>query len=350
MLTSAAYSKKHTSSSPAHLWASPATRSSLLCAAAVLVALAYAGVAVMRRSVGEAALVGVVLACGWVLGAANAAAASPWALGLGAKARVKPLVISVEGNIGAGKTTFLRTLLEMHRSKNAELQYLTSKNIQVVPEPIEEWFKATDGPGGQSIFDLYYHNKERWAYTFQTFVLLTKYNALKAALKKVTSPTNGDIVFVERCMNTDKYVFMAHLTRDGHIRPIETKLYDSWHASFLEDYDVSGYIYLHTSVLTAQDRIRSRNRQSEGGIDVGYLEGLHEAHVKWMDKAPVIGKDCDEERLLSSTTWQQEFLTCGAHKSVSVDGKPVLWLDAERPMDLHLLRHVQDWCKATFDK
>lgn len=337
-LNAAAYSKKLQSS------ALPPQRLLLVLVAAAV----YCALLLMRGGAAEALLWLALLGCGWLLGAAHASG-SP--LACLKPPRRKPLVISVEGNIGAGKTTFLRTLLEMHRSKHAELSFLTSKNIQVVPEPIEEWFKATDGPGGQSIFDLYYHDKERWAYTFQTFVLLTKFNALKSALKKVTNPTSGDIVFVERCMNTDKYVFMAHLTRDGAIRPIETKLYDSWHASFLEDYDVSGYIYLHTSVMTAQERIRSRNRQSEGGIDVAYLEGLHNAHVKWMDKAPAPGaagssSEHDEERLLASTTWQQDFITSGAHRSVSADGKPVLWLDAERPMDLHLLRHVQDWCKT----
>jgi ABC-type hemin transport system ATPase subunit len=41
----------------------------------------------------------------------------------------EPIVLSIEGNIGAGKTTFLDVLM----------QYFGEENIELVHEPVEQW-------------------------------------------------------------------------------------------------------------------------------------------------------------------------------------------------------------------
>ncbi len=47
--------------------------------------------------------------------------------------------------------------------------------MQVVPEPVDKW-QDTDGTGqgNSNILEAFYKNPERYAYTFQNYVFLTR--------------------------------------------------------------------------------------------------------------------------------------------------------------------------------
>ena len=61
-------------------------------------------------------------------------------------------VLILEGNIGAGKSTFLKIL------KN-------NLNVDIIFEPTDKW---QDVENEGNILDLFYKDTKRWAYTFQT--------------------------------------------------------------------------------------------------------------------------------------------------------------------------------------
>ena len=63
----------------------------------------------------------------------------------------------VEGNIGAGKSTFLKVIN-------------TFLNAQVVFEPHEKWQNVA----GENLLDRFYADTQRWAYTFQTYAFITR--------------------------------------------------------------------------------------------------------------------------------------------------------------------------------
>ena len=63
-----------------------------------------------------------------------------------------PCVISIEGNIGSGKSTILN-ILKTHFSKNPEICFLT--------EPVLEWQKICDSDG-VDIIQKYYENQEKY--------------------------------------------------------------------------------------------------------------------------------------------------------------------------------------------
>lgn len=63
----------------------------------------------------------------------------------------------VEGNIGAGKSTFLKVIN-------------TFLNAQVVYEPHEKWQNV----GGENLLEKFYADTQRWAYTFQTYAFITR--------------------------------------------------------------------------------------------------------------------------------------------------------------------------------
>ncbi|KAF6777733.1 hypothetical protein AHF37_02512 [Paragonimus kellicotti] len=65
--------------------------------------------------------------------------------------------VTVEGNIGCGKSTFLRYFEQL------------SPNAEVLQEPIYLW-KDTRG---HNLFELMYQDSTRWAVPFQAQVLVT---------------------------------------------------------------------------------------------------------------------------------------------------------------------------------
>jgi deoxyadenosine/deoxycytidine kinase len=69
----------------------------------------------------------------------------------------RPFTISVEGNIGAGKTTFL------DRFSPSE------DNVEVMAEPVDRWRDVK----GNNLLSLMYEDPARYSLLFQTYVQLT---------------------------------------------------------------------------------------------------------------------------------------------------------------------------------
>lgn len=76
----------------------------------------------------------------------------------------KRLTFCVEGNISVGKTTFLQRIA----NETLELRDL----VEVVPEPINKWQDI--GPDHFNILDAFYAEPQRYAYTFQNYVFVTR--------------------------------------------------------------------------------------------------------------------------------------------------------------------------------
>lgn len=77
------------------------------------------------------------------------------------------IVYSIEGNIGSGKTTLLH-LLRTHLP-----------SMVISAEPIGEWQRV----GNHNILDVYYKDPQRWAYSFQSYALLSRMNQLYHMLR-----------------------------------------------------------------------------------------------------------------------------------------------------------------------
>lgn len=78
--------------------------------------------------------------------------------------RKKRLTFCVEGNISVGKTTFLQRIA----NETLELRDL----VEIVPEPIAKWQDV--GPDHFNILDAFYAEPQRYAYTFQNYVFVTR--------------------------------------------------------------------------------------------------------------------------------------------------------------------------------
>ena len=182
------------------------------------------------------------------------------------------LVISLDGNIGAGKTTLLNALR------------LAMPDVEVVLEPVGEWL-ALKGADGRSLLELFYEDKQRWAYTFQNCAILTRLRSLRSAM----SSTTKRVIITERSVLTDRFVFAEMLRASGDINEIEWQLYMQWYTTFASDLPMSGIIYITTDVVTSASRIVGRAREGET-IPMDYLEALELQHEKWLatTELPVI--------------------------------------------------------------
>jgi deoxyadenosine/deoxycytidine kinase len=169
------------------------------------------------------------------------------------------MIISLEGNIGAGKTTFLKALAA------------ACPDYEIVLEPVDQW---TAEFGGRSILQLLYEDKARWAYTFQTCVLQTIGAAVKEAQAK-----NKKIIITERSALTSRYVFTQMLKEGGFISEIEWALY----LKLFEDYytPLDGHIYLATDLDISAERIKERGRPGET-VSMEYLSDLEIKHRSWL--------------------------------------------------------------------
>ena len=187
----------------------------------------------------------------------------------------KPIKLAVEGNIGAGKSTFL----DIMQSSTLELRDL----IQVIPEPVEEWQNVKNGCAEPiNLLDRFYKDPKRYAYMFQHYVLLTRMEK-----ERKSRSSSKPIRILERSIFSDRLVFVRAMHEAGYMGDLELQLYDSWfsmeisHDRQLAPY---GFIYLKAQPETCIKRLRARNRSEESGVDHAYLENLHDKHESWLNQ------------------------------------------------------------------
>jgi deoxyadenosine/deoxycytidine kinase len=194
----------------------------------------------------------------------------------------------VEGNIGAGKSTFLRLIKQ-------EL------GIDVVYEPTNKWQRAGQK---ENLLDLFYKDTKRWAYTFQSYAFITRIQAQMEHEKSVTSIAPQ---VYERSVYCDRYCFAKNCFELGLMTELEWNIYKDWFGWLVEAYSQKphGFIYLRSTPEVCHQRIQKRSRCEESDIPLSYLESLHERHEEWLlhkhdvlpslRHVPVLTIDCNQE-------------------------------------------------------
>jgi deoxycitidine kinase len=193
-----------------------------------------------------------------------------------------PKTIQIEGNIGVGKSTFTNLLKE------------NITNSELVSEPVDMWLhvKNTDG---KNILQTFYDDIPRWAYTFQNIAYVTRMMKIERAIRNSTS----DYVFLDRSIDTDRYVFEKMLWEEGQLQKIEHEAYELWcqfYQEFVRTESDKKIIYLKCSPEVCLDRIKIRGREEEKNITMEYLNKLHKAHEDWLNNNPcALILDCNKD-------------------------------------------------------
>ena len=195
------------------------------------------------------------------------------------------IIVSVEGNIGVGKSTFIDIL-------KSKWDY--EGGCEVVPEPVDLW-KNLVNTDGKNILQTFYEDIPRWAYSFQNVACITRMMKMEESIRNSSSK----YIFLDRSLGTDKNVFEAMLHDQGQMNELEHQMYNLW-CDFYHQYVRSQsnqiYIYLKASPETCASRIKKRGRVEEETIGLDYLKGLNDYHDSWLLTEPnVVIIDCEEE-------------------------------------------------------
>jgi len=202
---------------------------------------------------------------------------------------VKPILISLDGNIGGGKSTMLQHMITNFPQWN------------FIDEPVDSWMSLKN-ENGDNLLSLFYADKKRWSYTLQNCAFITRHKKVKDSItawrkRCETDPSQlaNNVFITERSVATDRYVFAEMLRDAGELNPLEWSLYLEWYNVFADLFPIDAIVEVTTAYDVCKDRIKIRGRQGEENIPTSYLEDLEKQHRKWLDNTslPVL-KICSE--------------------------------------------------------
>ena len=160
--------------------------------------------------------------------------------------------ITIEGNIGAGKTT-LSTLLSKHY------------NARLV---LEEF---ADNP----FLPSFYENPAQYAFPLELFFMAERYKQWKDVLQ---APDMFHNITISDYLFTKSLLFAkVNLSEEEYL--LYQKLFDIINPQILQP-DI--LIFLHAPVKKLQENIKKRNRGYEQGIDNEYLANIQETYLQYL--------------------------------------------------------------------
>lgn len=195
--------------------------------------------------------------------------------------RMKYHFITVEGNIGAGKTT-LSHLLAKHYSARLILE------------------EFADNP----FLPKFYENPSQYAFPLELFFLAERYKQLKDLIQQQDlfhSVTISDYLFT-------KCLLFARVNLPDDEYRLYHRLFEIIHQQLLKP-DL--LIYLHAPVKKLQQNIKKRNRSYELNIPDEYLLSIQETYEAYIKQPQMVTLIIDTENA--------DFLGNEAHLKVVTD-------------------------------
>lgn len=209
-------------------------------------------------------------------------------------------IISIEGNIGSGKSSLLSNLKT----------YLSNEKIIIfLKEPVDEWSRIKD-KNGVTILEKFYADQDKYSFSFQMMAYISRLKILKDTIMQIKETQNElikkrfdqmyinydeqekicdfnlpqYIIITERSLFTDKMVFAKMLYDTGKIEDINYQIYLNWFDTFAGEFPINKIIYVRADPEVCYERIGVRNRDGEDNIPIEYLKSCHEYHEKMLDK------------------------------------------------------------------
>ncbi len=170
----------------------------------------------------------------------------------------------LEGNVGAGKTTFLKLIQER------------LPEMAVVFEPLHNWHSQVYG---QSILANFYKDPQRWAYTMETLAMACR---VQEHLSEQENP--NPFRLMERSIYSGHYVFATNGYQNGFLSELEWHVYLQWFNFLVTGRckPPQGFIYLRTDPEVAYNRIKVRDRSAEKTISFDYIKQINDCHEDFL--------------------------------------------------------------------
>ena len=249
----------------------------------------------------------------------------PAKAGLGAASNDQ-LVLSIEGNIGIGKSTLLGGLRR---------RFANHPDVVFVDEPVELWEKS-------GLLQAMYTNTIDKC-SFQQMAVITRFGALKRAIE-----TGATLIITERSVYTDRECF----AKVGVTSKDEIAAYAVTHDSLCQTLPADikmATVLLEAPLDVIARRIRMRGRAAEqeatmeddggaegGGVPDVYLQALQEAHAAYFASLGADEKVCVDATASPAKVEADVYAACvgfrkGASSSPATVFEP---LDAALPTDM----------------
>ncbi|MBO4818414.1 MAG: deoxynucleoside kinase [Bacteroidales bacterium] len=166
------------------------------------------------------------------------------------------MFIGVAGNIGAGKTTLTRMLVDYYG-----------------------WTPKYEAVTYNPYLEDYYKDIQRWSFNLEIYFLEQRFQDLMEIAK------SDNVIIQDRTIFEGVYVFVANNYEQGNLskRDFETymRLFNLM-MSMVKAPDLM--IYLKSSVPHLVAQIQKRGREYEQGMNLSYLQGLNEKYEKFINE------------------------------------------------------------------
>ncbi|ABF70669.1 thymidine kinase [Trichoplusia ni ascovirus 2c] len=198
------------------------------------------------------------------------------------------IIISIEGNIGSGKSTIINKLVEEYDGK-----------VRGITEDVGNW----------NLLGPMYLQPKIFAFPFQMQVLISQYNTMKHIINNTTYETLNDdtIIVIERSPWSSYNVFVKMMVNDGILNKFEHDAYKKFYHYIMDSLysGVFNTIYLKTSPDVCMKRISQRGRKEELNMSRTYIEKLNNYHEMVLSSS-------------SSSSWSPN--DSNNHKVYEIDG------------------------------
>jgi len=163
--------------------------------------------------------------------------------------------IAIAGNIGSGKTTLTRMLVDHYN-----------------------WTPKFESVEYNPYLSDFYNDMERWSFNIQVYFLNKRFRDV------VEINHHEDIVVQDRSIYEDACIFAPNLHEMGLMATRDYENYASLFslmASLVKAPDL--LIYLRSSIPHLVGNIQKRGREYESSIRLDYLKGLNTLYEDWVE-------------------------------------------------------------------
>lgn len=182
----------------------------------------------------------------------------------------KPRIISIEGNIGAGKSTLVEKLKTRYQSRH---------DVIFLQEPVDVWSTITQE--GKTMLELFYDNQKKYSFAFQILAYTTRLKLLEDAIFEA-GEKGIKLIVMERSLDADRNIFAKMLYDDGMMEECMYKIYLKMSDEGLQKYMADGILWLHAGPDICRERIQQRGREGEESIPLDYLRACDSYHREWL--------------------------------------------------------------------